>query len=113
MKKVIKFSMMFLLAAPAHVFVTNTTAAQSFSCANAQIPAEMAICNSEELLVKDEQVADLLAGRLVKSVSKGNGTTVSREHGKWLKTRNTCGNDMDCLGSAYDKRIRSLTGQDL
>lgn len=113
MKKFGKFAAMLLFMAPGHVFAPGSAQAQSFSCANAQIPTEMAICNSEALLVKDEQVAELIASRLVKSVSEGNTPVVTREHGKWLENRNACRNDIACLESEYDKRIRSLTGRDL
>ena len=87
--------------------------AQSFSCAQAQLPSEMAICNNESLLVKDEQVASLLAARLVIATTSGRLEDVSNEHGNWLRIRNTCANDMDCLEDVYDRRILGLTGRDL
>lgn len=88
--------------------------AQSFSCANAQIPSEMAVCNIESLLVKDERVADLLAARLVSASRNENGIqTVSRDHSAWLQQRNACLADVDCLEKAYDDQIEKLVGRDL
>ncbi len=93
--------------------LTGITNAQSFSCANAQLPSEMAICNNESLLVKDEQVASLLASKLVTATASGTMQDVSDEHGNWLKVRNACANDMSCLEQVYDQRILGLTGRDL
>lgn len=103
----------FLIAAPASMQLPTLASSQSFSCANAQIPSEMAICNSENLLVKDEEVAELVSARLVKAVSSGDVPKLSREHSNWLRVRNECANDIPCLESVYDKRIRNLTGREL
>jgi len=51
--------------------ISTSASAQSFSCAKAEVPSEMAICNNEELLVKDEQMANLFAEALV-TASKSN-----------------------------------------
>ena len=85
-----------VLSVPIFVHQPIQAKAQSFSCANAQIPSEMAICNSESLLVKDEQVAAFVSAQLVKSVSDGNLPAISREHSNWLRERNTCRNDIPC-----------------
>ncbi|MDJ0613036.1 MAG: hypothetical protein QNJ29_05125 [Rhizobiaceae bacterium] len=95
------------------ISLTTSAQAQSFSCSNAQLPSEMAICNSESLLVKDEQVASLLASKLVTATASGKMQDVSQEHGDWMKLRNACFNDFECLEDVYDKRILSLTGRDL
>lgn len=92
---------------------SDRAAAQSFSCANAQIPSEMAVCNNEELLIKDETVASLLATKLVDAVRSGNGADISREHANWLKERNSCLIDTGCLLQVYDQRIRKLIGRSL
>ena len=110
------FKMLMALASivPASAVIDiSRSHAQSFSFANAQIPSEMAICNSESLLVMDEEVAALISARIVRSVSNGSLPTLSREHSEWLKQRNLCTNDIPCLESVYGKRIKALTGRDL
>jgi len=113
-RKSLLYSALSLLVMPVIIPNTNGLAmAQSFSCAQARLPSEMAICNNESLLVKDEQVASLLASKLVTATASGKMQDVSKEHGNWLRTRNACANDMACLEDAYDKRILGLTGRDL
>lgn len=116
MTKITKFAcaLITVISIPlGSVGLTMPANAQSFSCSNAQLPSEMAICNNENLLLKDEQVASLLASRLVTATASGKMQDVSNEHGSWLKTRNSCSNDMECLEKEYDARILSLTGRDL
>lgn len=102
-----------LLIAPLAGVNSEQASAQSFSCANAQIPSEMAICNVETLLIKDEKVAELLAAELV-SAARGTGIqAVSRDHSVWLKRRNACQTDIECLEARYDERIEKLVGREL
>ena len=82
--------------------------AQSFSCANAQIPSEMAVCNNEQLLIKDEKLAELLADAIIRATGTDKVQKLSAQHGSWLKQRNTCRVDFECLGVSYDKRIQEL-----
>ena len=101
------------LAGAATVSFVQPASAQSFSCANAQIPSEMAVCNNESLLIKDEQLAALFASAIIQASTNGDSQSVSNEHSKWLRDRNACAVDFDCLEKRYDERIRSLTGRDL
>jgi len=113
-KTMFAFVIAIAASVPANSFSLITSVkAQSFSCANAQLPSEMAICNNENLLIKDEQVASLLASKLVTATATGKVQDVSNEHGDWMKTRNACSNDMACLEKRYDERILSLTWRDL
>ena len=82
--------------------------AQSFSCANAQIPSEHAICNNENLLIKDERLALAFADALVEA-SKSNAIgEVSSDHSQWLRQRNACRNDFTCLDQRYQERLDAL-----
>lgn len=100
----------FSFVSLSHTAVTN---AQSFSCANAQIPSEMAICNNESLLVKDERLASLFANAIIQASAGGDITTISAEHSLWLKRRNDCRVDFECLEKRYEERINSLSGEAL
>ncbi|MEM9332823.1 MAG: hypothetical protein AAGA53_15995 [Pseudomonadota bacterium] len=86
---------------------------QSFSCANAQIPSEMAICNNENLLVKDETLAALFAEALVEANGTQSTQNISAEHSRWLKERNDCRADFECLENSYDARIDLLKKRSL
>ncbi|MEO0327840.1 MAG: hypothetical protein AAF217_04515 [Pseudomonadota bacterium] len=91
----------------------TTTKAQSFSCANAQIPSEMAICNNEVLLIKDEKLAELFSAVLVSTTGSVAFQNASQAHADWLRKRNACKIDFSCLEQNYDERIRTLVEMDL
>ncbi len=98
-----------LIAANVFLPVTVKNAnAQSFSCANAQIPSEMAVCNNELLLIKDEKLAELLADAIIRATGSDRVQKISAKHGSWLKQRNLCRLDFECLETRYDERIREL-----
>ncbi len=107
----LKFIRMFCLAVVGTGFgaLSMTGAnAQSFSCARAQIPSELAICNNEDLIILDEQLADLFADR---RITASNGTQIqqiSRKQGEWMRQRNACTLDFDCLQKQYLERIKAL-----
>ena len=86
----------------------QSASAQSFSCARAAIPSELAICNDEDLLIMDEKVAALFAEKRVSATSGKEAIRLADDHGSWLRKRNICENNSDCLKAVYDKRIRTL-----
>ncbi len=92
--------------------ISNAAQAQSFSCARAEVPSEMAICNNENLIFKDERLANLFADALVQASQANNASSLSIEHSIWLKRRNDCGADFNCLEKRYEERIKSI-GLDL
>ncbi|MEM7069792.1 MAG: hypothetical protein AAF478_13010 [Pseudomonadota bacterium] len=87
---------------------TTPVRAQSFSCANAQIPSELAVCNNENLLIKDERLAALFADIVIRAVGTKKFEEISNRHSEWLKQRNSCKIDFVCLETKYDNRIREL-----
>jgi len=84
--------------------------AQSFSCAHAQSPAQMAICNSEDLLVLDEKLSAMVAQRIARARTLSEREALQREQSAWMGQRNTCGGDQACLQRSYGERIVSLSG---
>ena len=86
----------------------QSASAQSFSCARAAIPTELAICNDEDLLIMDEKVADLFAEKRVSAQSGKEVIRLANDHSAWLKGRNICENNSECLKAVYDRRIKSL-----
>lgn len=101
-----------LMATGSTGFTLEIANAQSFSCSNAQIPSEMAICNNENLLLKDEELAALFANAIIQATASGKIDDVSSEHIDWLKKRNACKIDFDCLEKSYSQRINALDTTD-
>lgn len=93
--------------------ITTTANSQSFSCALADTPAEFAVCNSENLLIKDEHLAALFRNAIGQANGTENVQKVSVEQSLWMKRRNDCQNNMACIDRLYDERIRSLDENDL
>jgi len=81
---------------------------QSFECSRAQIPSEMAICNNENLLLQDEKVGELIGNALMSANNSKVASAITRDHAKWLRTRNACRNDFLCLEKSYDERIHFI-----
>ncbi|GHV16901.1 hypothetical protein AGMMS49938_17320 [Fibrobacterales bacterium] len=74
----------------------------SFDCAKASTDVENLICTTEDLAEYDQKMADLY-----KKVSKD--PSVKEEQRKWIKERNACKSDVDCLRDQYKFRIRDFT----
>jgi uncharacterized protein len=84
--------------------------AQSFSCAYSQSPAQMAICNSEDLLVLDEKLSAMVAQRLGRAKTLMERDALQRDQSVWMGQRNACGGDQACLQRSYGERIARLSG---
>ena len=94
----------------AALLASSEARAQSFSCATAENPSELAICNSENLLVLDEKLDGMIAQRLATAKNKPAQQLLSRAHDEWLLLRNECGTDQPCLELRYSARIADLAG---
>jgi uncharacterized protein len=77
------------------------------NCAKASSGAEHTICKSYALGQLEARMATLysVATSLVTMGQRGDVEDVQRS---WLKARDTCGERVSCLTSAYDDRIRAL-----
>lgn len=83
--------------------------AQSFSCADAEKPAEFAVCNNENLLTLDEKLGSVFTTAYVKAATAPQRQSVTREQNEWLKARNACGADFTCLDLRYREQINLLS----
>lgn len=81
-----------------------TASAQSFDCDKARIATEYAICDSSQLGRLDEEMASLYFG-LPYHIRED----IEGEQARWLRRRNTCGYDSDCIARAYRRRIDFLS----
>jgi uncharacterized protein len=94
-----------LMAAMLLAVSMGGVSAQSFDCAKARLDTEVAICNSARLSRLDEEMASLYFG-LPHYVRKDIG----REQLRWLRRRNACGYNVQCIARAYHQRIGTLSG---
>jgi uncharacterized protein len=97
------------LTLAALLFATQARA-QSFSCAHAQSQAQMAICNSEDLLVLDEKLSAMVAQRIGRARTLTEREALQRDQSAWMGNRNACGSDKACIQRSYGERIAQLSG---
>lgn len=86
--------------------------AQSFACANAQSRAQLAICNSEDLLVLDEKLSAMVSQRLSQERKLPERQAFATEQSQWLAARDLCQGELACLESRYRERMAALAGVD-
>lgn len=100
-------AMILSLAASSFSFGTPTAAA-SFDCERMDLAAdERAICDNRALNDLDVKMAtsfELIAGLL----AMGNRGELQDQQSAWLKKRQACEGDTDCLRNAYDERMKQL-----
>jgi hypothetical protein len=94
----------------AAIFLAGKARAQSFECAAAATPAELAICNSEQLLVLDEKLAAMVARKETKAANPILRQVVDEDQAEWTRLRTECGADEACLITQYTMRISELAG---
>lgn len=86
-------------------------AAQSFNCAHAVLPAEIAICGNANLSRLDEQTTGMYFLIVGSGAPASTVALVKTQQGKFLQTRNACGAGIDCLVSAYTDQIMFLKNE--
>lgn len=92
----------------ASVFLAGKAKAQTFPCAAAASPAELAICNSEQLLVLDEKLSAMVSRHQTKAANPILRQVVDEDQDEWRSLRDECGIDEACLITRYTMRISEL-----
>ncbi|MCL6709074.1 hypothetical protein M8R20_18990 [Pseudomonas sp. R2.Fl] len=96
------------IAAIALAGMTLPATAASFDCDRMDLaPDEKAICDNRDLNDADVKMVttfDLLAGLF----AMGNRGHLQDEQIEWLKTRQACGADAECIRKVYDVRLKQL-----
>jgi uncharacterized protein len=77
-------------------------------CSKASSPAERTICQSYPLGQAEARMATLF-GVVTSLVAMGQRGDIGDAQRKWLKERNTCGDDSACIARAYQSRIAVLS----
>jgi uncharacterized protein len=99
-----------LVLSIAALFLSGQARAQTFACVNAETPTELAICNSEELIVLDERLSAMIARELGTARNMVTRRSVTAEHKNWLRLRDECSSDQACLITRYALRLTDLAG---
>lgn len=82
--------------------------AASFDCSKATTETEIAICNDPELSALDERMSNAyMRARLSQ-----DGEQYKNEQFKWLKERDLCSGDKQCLKNAYNSILSKLSNFD-
>lgn len=81
--------------------------AQSFNCRYARLPTEVAICQDETLSVMDEEMARIYS-ELLTYAPGWAARAIRGEQRDWLKVRNACGYNPQCIMGEYRYRIQEL-----
>jgi uncharacterized protein len=87
--------------------MSGQASAASFDCRRAGTATERTICGNLGLNDRDVRMAQLydIVRRLVPMGTRG---AIMDRQSAWLRERNRCGGDRNCIGQAYDRRIREL-----
>lgn len=76
----------------------------SFDCARAGTSTEFAVCDSEELWVLDNAMANLYFF-YKRNQNTGRSAEFLDSQGAWLQRRDACGASLDCLTERYSSRL--------
>jgi uncharacterized protein len=86
----------------------HAASAASFDCEKANLAAdEKVICDTRSLNDADVKMVttfDILTSLL----AMGNRGTLQDEQSAWLKKRQACGEDAECIRNAYSERLKQL-----
>ncbi|MFB9952300.1 lysozyme inhibitor LprI family protein [Rhizobium puerariae] len=86
----------------------HAASAASFDCERADLAAdEKVICDTRSLNDADVKMVttfDLLTGLM----PMGNRDKLRDDQSAWLKKRQACGEDVDCIRATYDERLKQL-----
>lgn len=86
---------------------TTARPSPSFDCAQATSPTEKAICANFELSSLDRSVA-LAFRQALRRQGDGEHASLRQTQKDWLKTRDECGDKVDCLDDKLSSRIDEL-----
>lgn len=89
--------------------VAPPVAAAGMDCAQARTPTELAICADPGLHRQDAELADVY--RDLGAARPDERDALRQAQRGWLKVRNACGGNADCIRLQYDSRLNALQAQ--
>jgi uncharacterized protein len=95
----------FALAAASLTATTPAAAIQTIDCQRDHSPAERTICASQRLQVLDAKITEAYADIILDGHVKGSvKQAVVESQINFLKRRDACGRDVDCLTEEMERR---------
>ena len=91
------------------VSVPSISLAASFDCSQASTSVERLICASADLSRLDDVLAEAYKDARGRS---SNAARRGREQRQWLVRRDACGEDVACIRTAYEARLKALRTED-
>ncbi|CAN7273812.1 lysozyme inhibitor LprI family protein [Neorhizobium sp. LjRoot104] len=86
----------------------RTVSAASFDCDRSDLAAdEKVICDTRTLNDADVKMVTTF-DILTSLMAMGNRGKLQDEQSAWLKRRQACGEDVECLRAAYGERLKQL-----
>lgn len=80
----------------------------SYDCTKAATSAERAICGSFELWLEDRALGNIYS--VLRNASSGSESTkLVQKQRSWMRQRDRCGNDVDCILDRYDAWFLDLS----
>lgn len=79
----------------------------SFDCKVHYQDAEVAICNTAELSILDNEISRLYVAALADQ-SQTRRNALAAEQRAWIEARNACGTNVACLTAAHQRRVSGL-----
>jgi len=80
----------------------------SFNCDKATTPTEKAICSDANLAELDSKLAKVYSEALSKAKNPDEKKNMQEKQKEWLKERNSCSADIQCLKKSYETRVQKL-----
>jgi uncharacterized protein len=87
--------------------LTSSALAQAFNCDFAKQPDELAICRDASLGALDEQMSDHFY-KIRQQLPPAGLKVLKTGQADFMKRRNFCGTDGDCIAGMYAERIETL-----
>jgi len=89
------------------ILQTSICFSASFNCNKAGTPTEKAICADAQLSKIDEEMAELYK----KGLEILDNDLFKKDQKSWIKDRDKCSGNMQCLKFAYQNRIREINDE--
>ncbi len=87
--------------------LSGTVWAQAFNCDFAKAPDEITICRDASLGALDEQMSDHFY-KIRQQLPPAGLRVLKSGQADFMKRRNFCGTDGDCIAGMYAERIETL-----
>jgi len=84
-----------------------STYSPSFDCCKATTASEKAICSDSDLAELDKKLAETYS-EIISNANSDTKENIQQAQKGWLKERNNCSSDIQCLKKSYNSRILVL-----